>query len=361
MNTWWGIRSFLAHHGVPPARTPKRKPNSSDEEDGSETVPTVPQLGAIRSVLSARGRAIALLMASSGVRAGVLATRFGPADGLRLKHLPDLRLTPDPHFEVTPFLVRVPPHLAKGSTVSRPRGYITFGTQEAAEAIESYLKSRLAAGEPLSPDSALAAPDGRGRKSSRTSRDGVRFMARKALAFTLKSAMDRVKPPGVHWHAHTLRAWFSSQLDSAEAKGLISRSRREFFMGHAGRGVDFAYNLDRPKHTDKIEELREAYRRCEGFLSTIPAKGDQYHQARIAKVMLMGLGYSEEELASVDFDDLDVANFQDLVTRRLSPGGSAAKQKLVDSTELPSYLEKGWTVVTAVNGHQVVLSPPNSR
>ena len=360
LNTWWGVRSFLAHQSAAPSWVPKLKPVAEDDDDGSETVPTAEQLRTLLNVLSGRGRAVALLLASSGIRIGVLATQFGPSDGLRLKHLPELTLDPEPHFEKTPFLVRVPAHLAKGSTVSRPRGYLTFGTAEAAEALASYLKERLSRGEPLTSDSALIAPDGRGKKTDRVAKDGTRFMARKALAFTLKSAMDRVKPRGVHWHAHTLRAWFSTQMEAAEARGLISRSRREFFMGHSGGGVDFDYNLDRPKTSAKVEDLRRSYQRCESYLTVYPSSSASETQSKIARVMLAGLGYTDDELAAIDFDDLDMTRFQDLVTKRIGTAAPGARQKLVDAAELPVYLERGWTVVTVLNGHQVVLNPPST-
>jgi hypothetical protein len=361
LNSWWGVRSFLAHNNAAPSWVPKLKPLAEDDDDGSETVPTVEQLRTILNVLSSRGRAVALLLASSGIRIGVLANQFGPADGLRLKHLPELALDPEPHFEKAPFVVRVPSHLAKGSTVSRPRGYVTFGSPEAAEAIVAYLKERAARGEALQPSSALIAPDGRGRSSDRVAKDGTRFMARKALAFTLRSAMDRVKPKGVHWHAHTLRAWFSTQMEAAEARGLISHSRREFFMGHAGIGVDFDYNLDRPKSSAKIEDLRTSYRRCESFLAVHPSTSGSEIQATSARVFLMGLGYTEKELAKIDLDNLDMQLFQSLVAKKMASTGPKARQKLVESAELGQYLDRGWTVETVVNDHQVVLNHPASR
>jgi integrase len=361
LNSWWGVRSFLAHNSAAPSWVPKLKPLAEDDDDESETVPTVEQFRTILNVLSSRGRAVALLLASSGIRIGVLATQFGPAEGLRLKHLPELALDPEIHFEKVPFVVRVPPHLAKGSTVSRPRGYITFGNAEAAEAIVSYLTERAARGETLRPESALIAPDGRGRTSDRVAKDGTRFMARKALAFTLRVAMDRVKPKGVHWHAHTLRAWFSTQMEAAEARGVISHSRREFFMGHSGGGVDFDYNLDRPKSSAKIEDLRASYRRCEAYLAVHPTTSNSEMQARAAKVMLMGLGYTERELAKIDFEDLDMELFQDLVAKKTGSSIPPARQKLVDSTQLGPYLDRGWTLVTVVNDHQVVLNPPVSE
>ena len=69
--------------------------------------------------------------------------------------------------------------------------------------------------------------------------------------------------------------------------------------------------------------MRAAYRRCEPFLSTVPSRNETETQSKIAKVMLMGLGYTEKELASVDFDDLDVAAFQELVTRKTGQNASS--------------------------------------
>src|SRR5208282_4360214 len=92
LNTWWGIRSFLAHHDVAPAWVPKLRPVAEDDGRPQETVPTPEQMRAILNVLPSRGRATALLLASSGMRIGVLSTQFGPVDGLRLKHLPELIL-----------------------------------------------------------------------------------------------------------------------------------------------------------------------------------------------------------------------------------------------------------------------------
>jgi hypothetical protein len=105
--------------------------------------------------------------------------------------------------------------------------------------------------------------------------------------------------------------------------------------------------------------MRAAYERCEPFLSTIPSKSVQDSRAQMARTMLLGLGYAEEELEKVDFEDLDMGTFQDLVNRKvgsISPKGK--QQQLVGLEELPGYLAQGWTVVTALNGNQAVINPP---
>jgi hypothetical protein len=328
----------------------ERRPHETLE---NERVPTPEELRRILGVMSPRGRAATLLIASSGIRIGTLGGRFS-ADGLRLKHLPELELEHGtPRFATIPFLVRVPASLSKSR-----KEYFTFGTSECAEAITAYLLERRNRGEQLSATSALIAPE---YKTSRThlrpAADGTAFVNEKSLSFYLRSSMDKVRPGDVRWRAYTLRSWFSTQMESAEAKGLITRSRREFFMGHQ-LGIDGVYNLDKKLSSQKVEELRAAYKRCEPFLSTLATRSDQDDRARMTRIMLMGLGYTEEELGQVDFDHLDVGVFQDLVTKKVTSSGKHANQQVVDAAELPGFLEKGWTVVTAVNGHQVVLNPP---
>ena len=80
----------------------------------------------------------------------------------------------------------------------------------------------------------------------------------------------------------------------------------------------------------------------------------------MSRVMLLDLGYAEEELATVDSADLEVATFRDLGTKKMGrdAAADAPRQRAVDAEELSPYLERGWRVVTAVNRHRVVVDPP---
>jgi len=136
LNIWWGVRSFLKSVGKAPEWNPKVEKTVADEEDAGSIVPTHAELRQIAdAVKSARDRAAVLVLASSGIRVGVLATQFGPGDGLRLKHLTDIELKPEPHFKKLPFAIRVPAFLSKGKNA-----YYTFGSREAADAIVTTLK-----------------------------------------------------------------------------------------------------------------------------------------------------------------------------------------------------------------------------
>ncbi len=346
------LRSWLKYNDAAPQWKPALivRPGTTVE---NEQVPSVGDWRRVLGLTNVRGRATILLLLSTGARIGVLANRYS-TNGLRFRDLPDFDVE-TLKFTKMPFLVKIPPELSKTK-----RRYATFGTGEAAEAVEAYAAERANRGEKIALSSPVITVDKRARFDlRRRSTDGAIFLTEEGLSTDLKKAL-RVAIPENTPRPYVTRAWTSTQLLLAESKGFITRDIRESLLGHS-LGVAGRYNLDKKWRPDLVEEMRETYRRCEPFLSTIPVKDERETQSRMVKVMLMGLGYTEEELAGIDFDTLDVTVFQDLVTKKVAPLGSQSKQQVVDSKELPAYLEQGWTVVTAVNGHQVVLNPPGSR
>ena len=363
---WWGIRSFLNYHELAPVSwMPQLSATEVDEDDdldGGEVVPTTEQMRQILDAQkSARGRATILLLATSGVRIGVLAKQH-EADGLRLRQLPELELHPEPHFTKTPFLIRVSSYLAKGSTGTHPRGYVTFATGETASALITYFKERQKKGEELGPDSPVISPDGRGRKSNqvRIAKDGTRFMSRKSLAFSIKPAMNLAAPSGVHWHAHTLRAWFSSKLEQAESQALISRSRRELFMGHS-LGTDRPYTVKRKFSPEKIEELRATYERASAYLVLGQDRGIDLDKKRL-KLMLLIAGASQEEVDKLDINamsDKELLEFAKEKMGKTSSGNEVkSTQKAVSASEVDKLLAGGWQYVASLGSDRVILQAP---
>jgi len=346
------VRSWLKYNDAAPQWKPALIVRSGTMIE-SEQVPTTDDWRRVLGLTDTRGRATLLLLLSSGARIGVLANRYS-TNGLRFRDFPEFDAT-KLKFTRVPFLVKVPPELSKTK-----RRYATFGTRETAEAIEAYVAERASRGEQISPSSPVITVDKRARFDlRRRSADGAVFLTEEGLSTTIKKTFKVALPENTP-RPYVTRAWNSTQLLLAESKGLITRDIRESLLGHS-LGVSGRYNLDKKWRPDLVEEMRDAYQRCEPYLSTIPVKDERENQSRIAKVMLMGLGYTEEELTSVNLDSLDMAAFQELVTKKVPPIGSPARQRLVDAEELPRYLEEGWTVVAAVNGHQVVLNPPASR
>ncbi len=353
---WYAVKSWLRFNEVGFEWSPSLDVQPAATL-GAERVPTAEELRRLLSVLSPRDRAAVLILASSGVRIGVLANRF-EAGGLTLESFPELVLSGG-----VPRFGKVPPSLYVPSRLSKTRkDYYTFITAEAGEALVAYLQERKRRGEKLTPGSSVISPEPKASHAHfRRGREDSLFISGKSLGNVIRLGLRKVMPRDVRVRPHTLRAWTSSQLELAERHGKVTRSVREYFLGHNLKSVELRYNLGKKLSPASLDELRQVYARCEPFLSTMPSKSDQEAQSRMAKTMLMGLGYSEEELANVDFENLDVQVFQELVNKKVASSPHRPKQQVVDSTELSRFLEEGWTVVAAINGHQVVLNPPGSR
>lgn len=342
----------------------------------SETVPTQDQFGRILSALTMRGRAVALFMAHSGLRPGVLAHEGGT--GLTLGDLPELDLSGEElSFKKHPFLVRVPATLSKTS-----REYVTFGTNEEATALVAYLTHRKNGGEKLSARSPViaVAPHqsenwlrGSGRPNS--------FVTTETITYELRTGIKKVLPPGTRWRPYVLRSYCSTRLLSAENAGKVTRDVREAVLGH-DLGVSGRYNLSKKLHPDQIEEMRAAYARCEPFLSTqnlrmAPDEAD-------LKKAILGVFLPADEVAKMDISMLTAEDVRKLVGDRLrgtqgavmppaawtvaphapqngnggSNGDLSCFEAVVPLVEVKSRLAEGWTWVASLGATDAILRRP---
>ncbi len=336
------VRSWLSHHGIRINRKIKVRGAYSNPTIADERVPTQDELK--RAFLGAdpRNRVAMALMAHSGVRPEVLGNYLG-RDGFRIKDFPDLRVKGKTvEFEPVPCLVAVRAELSKAG-----HRYFTFLGEEGCDYLRAYLQDRLQKGEKLEPETDIIHPTWANKTFVRTINIG------NLIRTAIRSA-------GFKWRPYVLRAYFDTQLLLAESKGKVAHDYRVFWMGHKG-SMESRYTTNKGRLPgEMIEDMREAYQRAEPLLSTLPSKSATETQANIAKVMLMGIGYTDEELSEVNFDELDVAAFQNLVQQKMVPAEPAErpKQKLVGAKELAGFLAKGWTVVKAVGPDQVVLNTP---
>jgi hypothetical protein len=351
-NIWWSVRSFLRSVGAAPNWNPPIEDKEADEDNSSRVVPSPEQVRQIaNAVKSARDRMVVHILASSGIRIGTFAVQNGDADGLRLKGLIDLNLVPEPHFEKKVPMLRVPAFLSKGKA-----GYYTGITADAAEATVTYLKERQRRGEKLTPESPLVAPDPRGTRESRRSKDGHAFIVRKSLGSRVQAAMDAVVPKGIRWTPHALRAFASTQFEACEARGLVSRTRREYFMGHALGSVDSLYNLGRPLAPEKIEELRASYAKCLPMLSL---SGRPQEERAIAlegavAAILKRDGVTEAKIAEV----LEGKVAGDELERILGSRKAQPIERVVPMTGVSALLLQGWEFVSPLGSDQAVLRSP---
>ena len=351
-NIWWSVRSFLRSVGAAPDWNPPVEEKDADEDNASRVVPSPDQVRQIaNAVKSARDRMVVHILASSGIRIGTFAVQSGDADGLRLKSLIDLNLEPEPHFENKVPMLRVPAFLSKGKA-----GYYTGITTDAAEATIAYLKERQRRGEMLTSESPLVAPDARGVRERRRSKDGHAFIVRKSLGSRVQAAMDAVAPKGIRWTPHALRAFASTQFEACEARGLISRTRREYFMGHALGSVDSLYNLGRPLAPEKVEELRASYAKCLPMLSLSgrPKEDRATVLEGVLAALLKEKGVKDDKIAEV----LEGKVAGDELERILGSRKAEPIQRVVPTTGVSELLMLGWEFVSPIGSDQAVRRAP---
>jgi len=343
------VKSWLAFNGIRLTRPVKVRRAQEAPTLADERTPSQEELRRVFLAATPRNRVSSAMMAFSGLRPEVLGSYLGD-DGLRVKDLPELQIHgSDVRFERTPATVVVRSTLSKAG-----HRYFSFLGEEGCGYLAEYLRSRAEAGETLGQDSDIIHAEA----GHNTFRGGNAFIRTINVSDGVRLALRK---SGFPWRPYVLRAYFDTQLLLAESKGKVAHDYRVFWMGHKG-SMEARYTVNKGRLPQNlVDDMREAYHRSEPFLSTIPSRNEQDAQAKMTRTMLTGLGYTEEDLASIDFENLDVALFQELVTKKMVTRGGEAKQQLVDAKDLRRYLEQGWTVVTAVNGHQVVLNPPASR
>ncbi|MGC2358692.1 MAG: site-specific integrase [Thermoplasmata archaeon] len=317
-------KSWLLHNGKKLDRPIRVRGAKDTPSLRDERVPTQEELRKILLAGTARIRTAVALVAFSGLRPEVLGNYLGK-DGLTLGDFPELKVGKGTlEFATVPTLVRVRPELSKNSS-----GYVSFLSEEGCDYLRQYLEDRLRAGEKLDSDTDLIHPD----------RAAKRFIRTLNIGDAIRTA---IRGAGFHWRPYVLRRYFDTQLLTAESRGKVAHDFRVYWMGHVG-SIDARYTTNKrqlPK--ELLDEMREAYRRCEPFLSTVPSRTEAEAQSKIAKVMLMGLGYTEKELSSIDLDGMDVATFQDLVTKKTGQyaASSRARQRVVDLESYPGTSRK---------------------
>jgi hypothetical protein len=167
-----------------------------------------------------------------------------------------------------------------------------------------------------------------------------------------------IRKAGFPWRPYVLRAYFDTQLMLAESKGLVLRDYRQFWMGHKG-DIENRYTTNKCKLPESvIEDMREAYRRCQEYLqTTMPQTGKKGLIEEFRRQLLLVAGFSPEEVGKIDIAGLSDEEFQELVRKRLleSRSGDCGVQKVVGLNELEKYLESGWEYVATLPNQKVVV------
>ena len=282
-------------------------------------------------------------MAHSGLRPGVLAAIDG-GDGLRLRDIGDLVLTPEPRFEKLPFHLVVPARLSKTS-----HEYHTFGTPELADTLLAYLAERRQHGEELGPGSPVVSVDpmGAGTKLREGSKAG--FITTPMMMRALRDGLKAILPSA---RTYVFRAYCSTQMVSAR----IDRDVREAVLGHS-LGISGRYNLSKKLHPSVIEELRREYAKAVPYLESGRPREDRATVLEgVVEALLRDKGVEKGKIAEILEGKLSGSDLARILgSRKAQPA-----QRVVPTAGLATLLAEGWEFVSVVGADQAVVRSPDA-
>ena len=311
----------------------------------NERVPSKDELGKFLRKASPRERVAISTMAFTGLRSESLGNYEG-TDGLRLGDIKELNLDDSIEFTKIPTTVVVRNGLSKASNQ-----YFSFIPEEGATYLKEYLEERRKAGEALKGDSPLMQLDSSGVKTNHYLR----------TALVTRDIREAIQRAGLKMRPYVLRAYFATDMDIAESKGLISHPWRQFMMGHKG-DIEARYSTNKGRlPLDMIKEMRESYRKCAKYLETkISEPSENDAKTYLQQQLLLAVGYKQNEIDKIEFTDMDNEAFQKLLRDKVTGtmAGNGNKQRLVDIDEVGNYLEKGYEFqVSLPNGKAIMKLP----
>ena len=223
----------------------------------SDRMPTKEELRQLLNMGGLRDRAMTLILTSSGLRIGTLASL----------NLGDIELNED--------IPRIVVKRKPGRKVSRRmKGFATFITPEAKTVLLQYIRHRESSGEKITEASPIITSDrqeelGNFLNSSYLSNHWRRLLKRAHLA-------TKNGGPWHDIHLHTLRKYFETQCINAGVKTAY----REFWMGHIGRYLEESY------FRGEVETHIEEYRKAIPYLNILAPEPQDY-KALVEKVKFL--------------------------------------------------------------------------
>jgi len=375
VENYLAVRSWLEFNGIRLVRKIKVGNRNQTPTIEDERIPTKEELRKILCYASERARVSIALMAFSGLRPEVLGNMRG-TDGLKVKDFPEMEIRDGQVvFKRIPTMIVVRPSLSKIG-----RRYITFLCEEGCEYLKAYLEKRMAMGEKLTPESPIIAVKpgyekvGKGKRVSR-------HITTKNITREIREAMR----PVFKWRPYVLRAYFDTQLMIAESRGKISHTYRQFFMGHKG-GIEAVYTVWKKLVPTVIEDMRQAYARCEEFLTTRPKPREEDPALATIKTMIETgiLDLSRPEVREYLLEKLKIKDLNVKIAKMRAERGLSEEEaieavicaelgielervklmrntkrtdpkKVITEDELERYLADGWDIDAVLPSGKIVM------
>ncbi len=332
------VRSWLLHHGRKPSLPVKIPGGGAAPSLENEELPTPEQLRAVLLGATSNERLCCALMAFSGLCPEALGNYLGN-DGLKLGDIDGAKASGGRvELPGSPLRIRVrAPNSKAGHT------YFTFLGAEGTEYLRAVLDERARKDEELGPDTDIIHPYRAPKKFVRSLNvgDQVRLALRRG---------------GLASRPYVLRSYFASRMLEAQNAGKVARDYVEFWLGHKGDITQRHYTTGRARLPESmVASMREAYLRCETFLSTEPGASRRASGNAEAYRVLLSAWFTDEEIGKIDLSDTAavIDTLRKGAARRAAQAGP--KQQVIAEPELPRYLADGWVARMPVNGSRFVV------
>ncbi len=339
--------SWLRFNGITFRISVNIKDENRNFRAENERVPSKEELARILRMASLRARVAIAFIAYSGLRLETLGDYEG-TDCLKLTDIEGIKIMANRvEFEKIPAKVRVRSNLSKARNE-----YFTFLGSEGADYLIEYLNKRIQENEKVSLDSPVLQLDPKGeRKRGKERNDYLRTVL---VARGIKRA---ITDAGFSWRPYVLRAYFSTALDIAESKGIISHPWRQFIMGHKG-DIEARYSTNKRLPPDMIEEMREAYRKCLKYLETrVSEVSEDNAKLYLQQQLLLTAGYKQEEIDKMDLSVITNEEFQQILRDKLlgRMADNGAKQKVILANDIEEYLTQGYEFEAVLPNGRAVM------
>ena len=328
------------------------------------------EIDALLRSATVRGRAIIGLLAFSGLRPESLGNYDG-SDGLRIRDIEGAKVSSEGvEFPVLPAVLRI--RQSEVQLSKKGHSYFTFIPSQGAKYLTDYIDMRIRAGEKVSLDSPLITIDTRGSKKKKTGILATNFIlrdVRDALrASGLKPAANEItKDPSrqlAYVRPYSLRVYWASCMDVAEAKGLVSHNWREFWMGHTG-DISARYSTNKVLPKDIIDMMRECYKKCQRYLTTeVPETSEDDMVLFVRKSMLSMAGFSQDEISKMDLSSMTNEEVNNKIRERMvgalnkSLVGNASGQTVIRAEDIEGFISKGFEFVSNIGNGKAIMRLP---
>jgi site-specific recombinase XerD len=323
-----GIKSWFLYNELEFRRRIKIRGLAATPTIENERPPSKKELHNILDHADIREKAVCSLIAFAGLRPELIGN-------LKIENLVEFDLAKKEFTNPVPAIWIQKDMVGNKAKVN----FFTFLTKQGANYLAAYLKIRSRK-EKLTPNSYVVT----GKMNLKIGHDSVSNIIRNVF----RKADFSFRP-------YVLRSYFDTAMESSP----IKKSKQQFFMGHKG-DIEAVYTTRKFLPPERIEELREEYKKVEPFLSTEITEGvAEDIEKRVKLDMLRRLaeyiGLSnllDEQIPKMKLKTIDeeIEVIEKAVEKARKQGGSLSaipryERKIVaKKEEFLQALDDGWEV-----------------